>query len=64
MTKAFTINNEDNKDEYLKVKEQWLEDKRKLEKTIVQFNRKYDVTKRILDLTRDRETPSPRYQSQ
>jgi len=60
LLKAFTISD---KDKYIKVKELWMRHKRALEAKIIQYNRKYEVTKRLIKptLRQMRESAEPDY---
>eukprot|EP00347_Sterkiella_histriomuscorum_P008833 403343565 len=46
------------------VKEKWLASKIKLEKKIIKFNQKNEITKKILNMIHDRKSPEPLYKYQ
>ncbi|CDW90583.1 UNKNOWN [Stylonychia lemnae] len=64
MLQAFMIHDgqEDN-DRFLKVKQEWIDMKRKLENKISTNNKKYESIEQILSLTKDRDQASPIYRS-
>ena len=62
LLKAFQIY-ETNQDKYQNVKADWIKGKMKLERKILRYNQKHEVTTGILNLIKDRDSPSPRYKS-
>lgn len=64
MMQAFTVATEGaDTDKFLKVKEEWLDNKRKLEQKIIGYNKKQDTVKKILNLIKDRDSPDPKHKS-
>eukprot|EP00347_Sterkiella_histriomuscorum_P008928 403343206 len=66
MMQAFMIQDTqdgEGNDRFIRVKEDWIDMKRKLEKKIRMHNQKHEVVSKIIDMIRDRDSPSPKYKS-
>ena len=50
-------------DRFFRVKQEWIDMKRKLENKIKSYNANHEVVGKIVDMIKDRESPTPKYKS-